>query len=248
MSEKLLMQVNDTVGLCDKIAMDGFSFVPGEQIKQWLLASSADALLDWQTFDASWEGMPLDEYMADGGRYRRRRFATLSANASGPIVLEPHQPHYQSREYNSLNGGVARIYEPIPVELIHGHTMQGVLQLSRDLFSRLRPQASWHIEAHQFRIEANQKEHGQPAPEGVHRDGVDYVLVMMIKRVNISSGTTTLHSLDKRVLDSFTLTNPLDWALVDDKRCMHGVTPVEQIDANSPAYRDVLVVTFTDKS
>ncbi|WP_309565876.1 2OG-Fe dioxygenase family protein [Methylobacillus flagellatus] len=248
MSEKLLMQVNDTVSLCEKITGDGFSFVPGQQIKAWLLASNPDALSDWQAFDASWDGMPLDEYMADGGRYRRRRFATLSAEAAGPIVLEPHQPHYQSREYNSLNGGIARIYEPIPAALIHGQTMQGILQLSRDLFSRLRPQARWHIEAHQFRIEANQQEHGQPAPEGVHRDGVDYVLVMMVKRVNISSGTTTLHNLDKVVLDSFTLTNPLDWALVDDRRCMHGVTPVEQIDPAMAAYRDVLVVTFTDKS
>nr|AFP90367.1 N-His6-tagged L-leucine-4-hydroxylase [synthetic construct] len=246
-SEKLLKQVNDKVSLCEKIAAEGFSFVPGQQIREWLLASNSEALQDWQAFDASWDGMPLDEYMADGGRYRRRRFATLSAATEGPIMLEPHQPHYQSREYNSLNGGIARIYEPIPPAVIQGQTMQSILQLSRDLFSHLRPQTRWHIEAHQFRIETNQHERGQPAPEGVHRDGVDYVLVMMVKRVNISSGTTTLHNLDKVVLDSFTLTNPLDCALVDDRRCMHGVTPVEQIDPAKAAYRDVLVVTFTAK-
>ncbi|MCB5190843.1 2OG-Fe dioxygenase family protein [Methylobacillus arboreus] len=242
------MQVNDTVSLCEQITANGFSFVPGQQVREWLLASNPGALSDWGVFDASWDGMPLDEYMADGGSYRRRRFATLSAEKTGPIMLEPHQPHYQSREYNSLNGGIARIYEPIPASLVQGPTMQGVLHLCRDLFSRLRPDARWHIEAHQFRIEASQQAHGKPAPEGVHRDGVDYVLVMMVKRVNISSGTTTLHNLNKVVLDSFTLTNPLDWALVDDKRCMHGVTQVEQIDSTQAAYRDVLVVTFTDKT
>ena len=59
-----------------------------------------------------------------------------------------------------------------------------------------------------------------------------------------SSGTTTMHDLEQRKLDSFTLTRPLDCAIVNDRRCMHGVTPVQQIDPSKPAYRDVLVVTF----
>ena len=54
-----------------------------------------------------------------------------------------------------------------------------------------------------------------------------------------------MHDLEQRKLDSFTLTAPLDCAIVNDKRCMHGVTPVQQIDPNQVAYRDVLVVTFT---
>jgi hypothetical protein len=36
-------------------------------------------------------------------------------------------------------------------------------------------------------------EPGQPTPEGVHRDGVDYVLVLMVRRTNIAQGTTTIH-------------------------------------------------------
>ena len=65
----------------------------------------------------------------------------------------------------------------------------------------------------------------------MHRDGVDYVLVLLIGRRNIASGTTTIHDLDKRTLGSFTLTEPFDAALVDDKRVYHGVTPV---DADRP--------------
>ena len=42
----------------------------------------------------------------------------------------------------------------------------------------------------------------------------------------------------------FTLTDPFDTALVDDRRVAHGVTPVTPIDPALPAYRDVLVVTF----
>ena len=76
------------------------------------------------------------------------------------------------------------------------------------------------------------------------KNGYEYVLVLLVNRRNIRSGTTTVHDLDKRTLGSFTLTDPLDAALVDDARCYHGVTPVEPENPAQPAYRDVLVVTF----
>ena len=63
--------------------------------------------------------------------------------------------------------------------------------------------------------------------------------------VNIpASGTTTVHGGSGRQLGSFTLTDPLDAALIDDTRVAHGVTPVTPLDQALPAFRDVLVVTF----
>ena len=100
------------------------------------------------------------------------------------------------------------------------------------------------MEVHQFRIEARSAEAGRPTPEGLHRDGVDWVLVLLINRENIASGVTTIHAAGGDMLGQFTLTAPFDAALVDDQRVAHGVTPVEPIDPSRPAYRDVLVVTF----
>jgi hypothetical protein len=73
---------------------------------------------------------------------------------------------------------------------------------------------------------------------------VDFVLVLLVSRSNIASGTTTIHSMTGSELGSFTLTEPLDSALLDDTRVAHGVTPVTPLDPARPAYRDVLVVTF----
>jgi hypothetical protein len=70
------------------------------------------------------------------------------------------------------------------------------------------------------------------------------VLVLLVNRVNIASGTTSIHAPDGRELGRFTLTQPFDAALVDDSRVAHGVTAVKAIDPAQPAYRDVLVVTF----
>ena len=237
----------DSMGvLVARITRDDFCFVPGPRMREFL--ESQGALTDWPMFQASWNSMPHDQYMADGGRYRYRRHATLSASPeSQAIRLEPHQPHYQSLDYNVLNGGVARHYEPIAADVVGGPTMRSILGFCRDFFDRLLPGASWHMEAHQFRIEASAGASGLPTPEGNHRDGVNFVLVMMVKRSNIASGTTTIFDLDERCLDSFTLTELFDAAIVNDERCLHGVTPVVQLDPAQPAYRDVLVVTFNKK-
>lgn len=229
--------------LHDILVRDGFALVPAVTMRP--LLGPPDALSDWDRFAASWNDLELDTHLPDGHRYRRRRHATLSARA-GELVcrLEPHQPHYQSLDYNPLVGGIQRWFEPIRADVIDGPTFRHVLAFCCRLFGGLRPAADWHIECHQFRIEARHDAPGRPTPEGVHRDGVDYVLVLFVNRINIDSGTTTVHDLDGRTLGSFTLSVPFDAALVDDARVKHGVTPVEAIDRSRPAYRDVLVVTF----
>jgi hypothetical protein len=220
----------------------GFAFVPATHLHA---ALGAAALAAWPAFAESWDRLELDTYMADGGRYRRRRYATLSAPAQGDgLVLEPEQPHYQSRDYNRLNGGIARHFAPIDPAVLSAATLQSVLRLGLALFRRLYPQHAAHIEVHQFRIEARADALGRPTPEGAHRDGVDFVLVMMVRRVNVGSGTTEIFDLERRRIDSFTLVEPGDTALVDDRRALHGVTPIVPLDATRAAWRDVLVATY----
>jgi hypothetical protein len=224
------------------IARDGFAFVHAREMRE--LLTGAGSLGDWTAFADSWNRLELDRYMADGGRYRRRRHAIYAAAVDGGIVRAPHQPHYQSRDYNALNGGIARWFEPIEPAFGDGSSMRAILASSRALFEQLAGRCDWHVEAHQFRIEARRDEHGQPTPEGIHRDGVDYVLVLLINRQNIASGTTTVHALTGDELGAFTLAVPLDAALLDDARVAHGVTAIEAVDTDRPAWRDVLVVTW----
>lgn len=198
----------------------------------------------WGLLKQSWARLALDTYMADGGRYRKRRHSVFSV-CDGTVALASHQAHFQGLDFNPLNGGIQRWFEPIEPEVATGDALERILRFSVAQFSALAPAPSrWKIEVHQFRIEASSAEVGKPTPEGMHRDGVDFVLVMLVDRANIASGTTQLADADKRPIGEFTLTEPLDSVLLDDRRVYHGVTAITPLDANKPAWRDVLVVTF----
>ena len=138
----------------------------------------------------------------------------------------------QTLEYNPVNGGIERWFEPIEPDSRQRrqHADRFSASAGRCSTRWRRRGRDWRIEVHQFRIEARPDEQGRPTPEGLHRDGVDYVLVLLVDRRNIARGVTTIHAPDGAELGHFTLTDPFDAALVDDSRVAHGVTPVAAID------------------
>ena len=54
-----------------RLREEGFVFVPGADMRALLEAEGP--LPDWDAFAQSWNALPVDTYMADQGRYRRRR-------------------------------------------------------------------------------------------------------------------------------------------------------------------------------
>lgn len=225
------------------IRQDGFAFVGHAAMRE--LLERFGTLDDWSRFADSWNGLAVDTYLAAAGRQRRRRHCVFSAAPGESVRPEPHQPHYQSLRYNQLQGDIERWFEPVLPDAAGSNSLATIIAFSRAVFERIaRTSPQWHVEVHQFRIEPHPDQPGEPTPEGMHRDGVDYVLVLLIDRENIARGTTAIHADDGRELGSFTLAQPLDAALVDDARVFHGVTAVTPLDPDKPAHRDVLVVTF----
>lgn len=184
--------------------------------------------------------------MADGGRYRRRRYAVFDVT-NGGIIRAPHQPHFQAKTYNRLNGGLDRWFDPVTPQIADHPIVRNLITRLSRIFAVIVPGSAvnWHVELHQFRIEANDANVGHPTPEGAHRDGVDGAFVMLINRENVSSGVTKIFNPDGRLLGDFTLSDPGDAVFLDDARVLHGVTPISPLDAQRPAIRDVLVITFS---
>lgn len=228
------------------IRQDGYVSLPAAETRRFL-DSDGTALggEPWRAFAASWDDLKPDTYMADGGRYRQRRHATYAAAPGGEILRGAHRPHFQALQHNPLNGGLERWFEPVAAQVGNGAPMMRLLAGAREIFETSCGEAvPWHIEAHQFRIEARPDAVGKPTPEGMHRDGVAFVLVTLIGRENVAGGVTGIRVEGRDGEASFTLEEPLDTVLLDDTRVWHGVTPISPIDPARPGHRDVLVLTF----
>lgn len=228
----------------DRLLGEGYAFADGETMRRLIECAGGT---DWDGYARSWDDLGPDRFMADGGTYRKRRFACFAA-AGGDFTPKPPQPHFQTRDNNPLNGGVARVFEPVRDDIASHPFNRAVIAACLHVFTEATPRtrrpAAWHVEMHQFRIEARPGMSGRPTPEGLHRDGVDWVLVLMVRRENVADGVTTIADADRRPLASVTLSEPLDASLADDHRVFHGVSPITAVDPERPAFRDVLVMTF----
>ena len=73
--------LQNATGIRNGMARAGYAFVEASGMRNAL--GRFGALADWAAFAASWNDLELDTYMADGGRYRRRRHAVFAAPATG---------------------------------------------------------------------------------------------------------------------------------------------------------------------
>ncbi len=195
---------------------------------------------DLDVLTTSWDDLQLDHYLKDGGNYRKRRHSCFIAE-SGVLQQAPHRMHWQSEDYNALHGGMERWFEPIEPAIASDPAWGNLLLGLADICSAAMPAPRWHIEAHQFRIDTSDGL-GRPTPEGAHRDGVDFVAVLLVARHAIKGGETRVFQANGPDGQRFTLGEPWSMLLLDDARVIHESTPIQPLDDDG--HRDTLVLTF----
>src|SRR4030095_16513291 len=87
--------LRNATGIRNAIARAGYAFVAAEHMRTAL--GRFGALSDWPAFAESWDDLSTDTYMADGGRYRRRRFGVRSAARQGTLERAAHEPPHTRR-------------------------------------------------------------------------------------------------------------------------------------------------------
>ena len=244
------------VQLADALHNRGFVVVSPLQ-SDAVLGISAAAL---NVLQPAWAELPRDGHLRDGGSYRARRHSCFvcEPHAATPLTLVPHRAHWQPVDYNALHGGFERMFEPIAPSVVTDPAWQQLLVQLTELFNLVRSGPRWFIEAHQFRIDTATGI-GRPTPEGAHRDGVDFVAVIMVNRAHVKGGETRVFEADAPVLATatvepaatsvlngvrFTLHEPWSMLLIDDERVIHETTPLQPDGSGEAGVRDTLVLTF----
>ena len=225
---------------------DMFACIDGQELLSTLKATD-----HFSSFAAFWNTLHQDNHMADGGKYRLRRYGQFNCDANtNEYCLLPHESYYQDEYINGLNGGMERFFEPLESGFSNHPLLHNIMGLLTQVYDQANGYASdWNIRLHPYRILAKPGSEGQPTPEGLHRDGVTYIAVLMINRFNIEGGVTTITDAKEKLLLETQLTNSFDIFIGNDSATMHGVTPISKADqCLQQAYRDVLVIAFTQRN
>ena len=225
-------------GLDPALRDAGFALVSASDVQRWL-HTDADQLA---ALHASWDDLPSDAYLMDGGRYRRRRHSCFVVDG-GVVQQVPHRAHWQPLEYNALHGGMQRWFEPMDPAVVATPLWQRLLGTVGQAVSALRGERPWFVEAHPFRIDTTDGI-GRPTPEGAHRDGVDLVAVFMLGRHRIKGGESRVFDAHGPSGQRFTLTEPWSLLLLDDERVIHKSTPIQPVLPGELGWRDTLVLTY----
>jgi hypothetical protein len=193
--------------------------------------------IDSSAFEPFFANLPLDPYIL--GRFRRRRFSRFQGAPENLIRLE-HKYFEQSSAINKIAGDIKRDFPELEEELLNLSEFQMLVARFVD-FSKIEPETT-EIGVHQIRIAASAGEIGEPAPEGIHKDGFNFVGIFCISRQNLIGAETHLHEDPNQPPIFAKELQPGEFVLVNDQRLYHfttGMKPAGTIEGT----RDVFVMT-----
>jgi hypothetical protein len=187
----------------------------------------------------SYDDCPWDAYMGNGTRYKRfsQYKLTWDAVTGWNFELLPHRDYTTFKKFNPVAGGIRREYQPIQVDFTP------LIRVAAEEIP-LDTSESWQINVHQNRTRATIEKPGVLTPEGVHQDGHEYVMIGILRRVNVAGGETRLWDLGASEPFWTGVLEPGNAVLLNDKAIAHDVTDV--LPANgAPGHRDILIVAFS---
>ncbi len=227
---------NDIAQLTDALRTSGYALLRPADVA----ALAGCSLAELDDLVPSWDHLAPDNYLKDGGNYRRRRHSCFIQDGA-TLSQTAHRAHWQPIEYNALHGGMHRLFEPVEPGTVALPAWGKLLRALGDACSRVRAAQPWYVEAHQFRIDTLEGI-GRPTPEGAHRDGVDFVAVLLVGRSHIKGGETRIFQAAGPDGKRFTMLEPWTLILLDDATVIHESTPIQPAGENG--HRDTLVLTW----
>jgi hypothetical protein len=181
--------------------------------------------------------LPIDPYIQ--GRFRRRRFSHFIGPPDHLRRLS-HMAFQQSRAVNELLGGVKREYDELEESLVGSEAFHSLVRAFVDHLGLDAQTTEYGV--HQIRIECSSEVAGDPAPEGIHQDGFDWVGIFCVDRHNVVGADTHLYrAKDQPPIFSREL-QPGEAVFVNDREVFHYTDPVHPRVAG-PGHRDVFVIT-----
>jgi len=196
----------------------------------------------------SFDHLGEDQYIKSDFKYRQRKYGYCEINAKNEIKnWVEKKKFFQSSKYNNYLGDIDRDYSMMndDVKNFIESLIPKVCNLAPHIWRNDCP-----IHAHQYRLIGGNDFQGKPTPEGIHKDGYFFHVMLCFNTENLSGGITTL--LD--ATDTKNITNNKiifegqlqkgDLMIFNDESLFHYTSAITPKLPHREAKRDMLVISF----
>lgn len=236
------MRITTTEDVRNTIETTAYSLLPAGAVDV-----PPELLLAWERLREDYPSLPVDEFLPGGLKYRFRRWGKVYyLPSTGEMLPLPAGDYFQSKDINTVTGGIVRRFAPLLPETLDNPFVQALIRFNMEQFPVRLDQRSqpWQVDIHLIRVVADATGAGHPTPEGIHKDGAEFVTVHLVELDNAAGGDVTIYDNDKQPITRFRLDNLLDSYLFEDPRVWHAAEPITPIDRSQPAVRSILTFDY----
>jgi hypothetical protein len=242
---------------------DRAAFVRGETLIR-ILSAFGSTPESVKAFKTVTEGLPPDPTL----QFRKARNGRFCLDpAAGRVYRTEFQPFVLTADEDFVrhDSGKIRRFAEINNETQQNPTFQALLIFKYLLVNDVSivhrkgldyDSDKWICTAFHTRTTTTRELTGEPALEGVHSDGVDHTMTVLLGSDNMSddSAVTRIHDMREKNATRWSDIDPelaigrwqhrhfLDTILIVDHERKHSVSTIEQKDPARPARRDMLVL------
>ena len=191
----------------------------------------------------SFNKLPHDPYEKSKGHYFRYRKFSKVFYSNNKFEFIKENKFFQKKYNNRYAGGKIRIFKNIDPKVL-----VDFVNLFKNFFLNQFTKKKIEIGFHQLRIVCGKDFVGYPVPEGWHKDGFDYVVILNIASKNIKGGITRIKDEIDSDHDVFSwFLRKGEYIFLYDHKYFHYTDPINVVGNYSKGSRDTLVITIKIK-
>lgn len=173
--------------------------------------------------------------------FRFRKYSKLNY-IKKKFILNPDSNFYQKKKINRSAGGKIRKFIKLDKKVLN----LLIKLIEKNFIIFLDTNKNYSFGIHLLRIKCGDDFVGYPVPEGWHKDGFDFVIILNVTSKNIKGGTSRLKTnlnLDKK--DDFSeFLKKGEFVFFNDKKYNHYTDPIIIDKEKKKSYRDTIVITI----
>lgn len=179
-----------------------------------------------------------------GGRSRRlaQHYATFDPKTGESTVKRLKTQLFLQGEWNELTGHIERPIAPaLPKTDFSKYIKWGFGQI-QERWPQDGLENEYLVNCHLIRTHAKDDIEGVPVPEGVHQDGVNFLIMGSVSRESINGGVSYVYQAKNADPIFETVLTPGEAIIIDDTQLFHMASPIVATDGEG--HRDMILMGY----